>query len=108
MPRKLAVFVTLLAFGAVSRTASAQVLHPVLFASASPNSIAELHGIVRDDGGKALDSIGDLYVLGAPILGRFESELGGHAINNQLVRALAARPEAWRIRTFADEIAVAV
>jgi UDP-3-O-[3-hydroxymyristoyl] N-acetylglucosamine deacetylase len=57
---------------------------------------------------KALDSIGDLYVLGAPILGRFESELGGHAINNQLVRALAARPEAWRIRTFADEIAVAV
>jgi UDP-3-O-[3-hydroxymyristoyl] N-acetylglucosamine deacetylase len=57
---------------------------------------------------KALDAIGDLYVLGAPILGRFEGELAGHSINNALVRALAARPDAWRIRTFADEIAVAV
>jgi len=57
---------------------------------------------------KALDAIGDLYVLGAPILGRFEGELAGHAINNQLVRALAARPDAWRIRIFADEIDVAV
>jgi UDP-3-O-[3-hydroxymyristoyl] N-acetylglucosamine deacetylase len=57
---------------------------------------------------KALDAIGDLYVLGAPILGRFEGELAGHHINNLLVRALAGRPEAWRIVTFADEIAVAV
>jgi UDP-3-O-[3-hydroxymyristoyl] N-acetylglucosamine deacetylase len=57
---------------------------------------------------KALDAIGDLYVLGAPILGRFEGELAGHHINNQLVRALEAAPDAWRTRTFADEIAVAV
>jgi UDP-3-O-[3-hydroxymyristoyl] N-acetylglucosamine deacetylase len=57
---------------------------------------------------KALDAIGDLYVLGAPILGRFEGELAGHSINNALVRALAARPDAYRVVTFADEIAVAV
>ena len=57
---------------------------------------------------KALDAIGDLYVLGAPIIGRFEGELAGHGINNQLVRALAARPDAWRVRTFADEMAIAV
>ena len=57
---------------------------------------------------KALDAIGDLYVLGAPILGRFEGELAGHGVNNQLVRALAATPSAWRVRTFADEIDVAV
>jgi UDP-3-O-[3-hydroxymyristoyl] N-acetylglucosamine deacetylase len=57
---------------------------------------------------KALDAIGDLYVLGAPILGRFEGELAGHAINNQLVRALLARPEAWCLRTFAEEVAEAV
>jgi UDP-3-O-[3-hydroxymyristoyl] N-acetylglucosamine deacetylase len=56
---------------------------------------------------KALDAIGDLFVLGAPILGRFEGVLAGHGINNQLVRALAARPHAWRLRTFADELAVA-
>ncbi|MEO8115762.1 MAG: UDP-3-O-acyl-N-acetylglucosamine deacetylase [Phenylobacterium sp.] len=57
---------------------------------------------------KALDAIGDLYVLGAPILGRFEGELAGHAINNLLVRALLARPEAWRIQTYVEELAEAV
>jgi UDP-3-O-[3-hydroxymyristoyl] N-acetylglucosamine deacetylase len=57
---------------------------------------------------KALDAIGDLYVLGAPILGRFEGELAGHAINNQLVRALLARPEAWRVRTLIQDLAEAV
>jgi len=57
---------------------------------------------------KALDAIGDLYVLGAPIIGRFEGVLAGHGLNNQLVRALLARPQAWRLRTFAEEIAEAV
>lgn len=57
---------------------------------------------------KALDAIGDLYVLGGPILGRFEGELAGHAINNLLVRALAAQPTAWRWRTFAEALKEAV
>jgi UDP-3-O-[3-hydroxymyristoyl] N-acetylglucosamine deacetylase len=57
---------------------------------------------------KALDAIGDLYVLGAPVIGRFEGLCAGHAINNQLVRALLARPAAWRVRTYADEISEAV
>ncbi|MET0273928.1 MAG: UDP-3-O-acyl-N-acetylglucosamine deacetylase, partial [Phenylobacterium sp.] len=57
---------------------------------------------------KALDAIGDLYVLGAPIIGRFEGELAGHAINNQLVRALLTTPGAWRLKTLVDELAQAV
>ncbi|MFD1192809.1 MULTISPECIES: UDP-3-O-acyl-N-acetylglucosamine deacetylase [Phenylobacterium] len=57
---------------------------------------------------KALDAIGDLFVLGAPILGRFEGVLAGHGINNALVRALAAQPKAWRYRTFVEELAEAV
>lgn len=57
---------------------------------------------------KALDAIGDLYVLGAPILGRFESRCGGHGLNNKLARALLARPDAWRMRTSAPELAEAV
>lgn len=57
---------------------------------------------------KALDAIGDLYVLGAPILGRFEAELAGHAVNNLLVRAVAANPRAWRYRTFAEPLRQAV
>ncbi|HEX3699274.1 MAG TPA: UDP-3-O-acyl-N-acetylglucosamine deacetylase [Phenylobacterium sp.] len=57
---------------------------------------------------KALDAIGDLYVLGAPILGRFEGELAGHAINNLLVRAVADNRQAWRWRTFAEPLKQAV
>jgi len=52
---------------------------------------------------KALDAIGDLYVLGAPIIGRFEGILAGHGLNNAVVRELMARPEAWRIRVPAEE-----
>ena len=57
---------------------------------------------------KALDAVGDLYVLGMPVLGRFEARLAGHAINNQLACAVAASPGAWRVRTFAPELAEAV
>ena len=57
---------------------------------------------------KALDAIGDLSVLGAPILGRFEGVLAGHGLNNQLVRALLAAPQSWRYRTLAPELAQAV
>ncbi len=45
---------------------------------------------------KALDAIGDLYVMGAPLLGRYEGYKAGHAVNNLLVRALLAAPHAWR------------
>ncbi|RAK66455.1 UDP-3-O-acyl-N-acetylglucosamine deacetylase [Phenylobacterium kunshanense] len=57
---------------------------------------------------KALDAIGDLYVLGAPILGRFEGVLAGHGLNNALVRALLARPDAWRVVTLAEDLREAV
>ncbi len=57
---------------------------------------------------KALDAVGDLYVLGMPILGRFEGHLAGHGLNNQLVRALLARPDAWRVRPAEEVLAQAV
>ncbi len=57
---------------------------------------------------KALDAVGDLYVLGAPILGRFEGRFAGHALNNDLVRALLAAPHAWRYRPAAELLAKAV
>ncbi|WP_340644143.1 UDP-3-O-acyl-N-acetylglucosamine deacetylase [Phenylobacterium sp.] len=57
---------------------------------------------------KALDAIGDLFVLGAPILGRFEGVLAGHGINNAVVRALVAQPNAWRYRSLVDNLAQAV
>ncbi|MBL8553902.1 MAG: UDP-3-O-acyl-N-acetylglucosamine deacetylase [Phenylobacterium sp.] len=57
---------------------------------------------------KALDAIGDLYVLGAPVLGRFEGVCAGHSLNNALVRALLARPEAWRMTTLVEDLREAV
>lgn len=54
---------------------------------------------------KALDAIGDLYVLGAPLLGRYEGYKAGHAVNNLLVRALLAAPHAWREVTLEPQLA---
>jgi UDP-3-O-[3-hydroxymyristoyl] N-acetylglucosamine deacetylase len=48
---------------------------------------------------KALDALGDLALAGHPILGRYEASCSGHALNNALVRALLARPQAWRMTT---------
>ena len=56
---------------------------------------------------KALDAIGDLYVLGAPLLGRYEGVKAGHQMNNLLVRELLANPQAWREVTGAPELAMA-
>lgn len=57
---------------------------------------------------KALDAVGDLYVLGYPLLARFEGVKAGHALNNMVVRALLERPDAWRLRTVGEDLAEAV
>ena len=46
---------------------------------------------------KVLDCVGDLYLAGAPIIGRFVGDCAGHAMHNKLLRALFADPAAWRI-----------
>ena len=49
---------------------------------------------------KILDAIGDLYIVGHPIIGAFEGYKSGHAINNALLRAVLADPENYEWRTF--------
>lgn len=49
---------------------------------------------------KVLDAIGDLYMLGHPLIGAFTAYKSGHALNNQLLRALLADAEAWEFATF--------
>lgn len=44
---------------------------------------------------KMLDALGDLYLAGAPILGRYTGEKAGHALTNKLLRALFATRGAW-------------
>jgi UDP-3-O-[3-hydroxymyristoyl] N-acetylglucosamine deacetylase len=57
---------------------------------------------------KALDAVGDLYLLGAPLMGRYEGVYSGHGLNNALVRELLARPEAWRYASPEPRLAQAV
>ena len=57
---------------------------------------------------KILDAVGDLYLAGRPIIGAFEGFKSGHALNNKLVRALIARPEAWEEVVFDDPAAAPV
>ena len=49
---------------------------------------------------KTLDAVGDLYMLGHPLIGAFHGIKSGHAMNNQLVRALLADESAWEYVTF--------
>ena len=51
---------------------------------------------------KILDSIGDLYLLGHSLIGAFSGYKSGHALNNQLLRALLAQEDAWEEVTFED------
>ncbi len=51
---------------------------------------------------KMLDAIGDLAVFGYPLIGSYIAHKSGHAINNRLLRALAADESAFELVTFDD------
>ncbi|ATF08963.1 UDP-3-O-acyl-N-acetylglucosamine deacetylase [Candidatus Enterovibrio altilux] len=57
---------------------------------------------------KILDAIGDLYMCGHNIIGEMHAYKSGHALNNQLLRAVLADQEAWEWATFADVHAMPV
>jgi UDP-3-O-[3-hydroxymyristoyl] N-acetylglucosamine deacetylase len=52
---------------------------------------------------KIVDAMGDLYLLGKPLLASYSAFRSGHALNNKLLRELLARPAAFEIVTFDDE-----
>ena len=51
---------------------------------------------------KILDAIGDLYLIGHPLLASYTAHKSGHGLNNQLLRALLAQPDSYEIVTFSD------
>lgn len=55
---------------------------------------------------KALDAVGDLYLMGHPIIGAFHGFKSGHEMNNLLLRRLIAQPEAWEETTFESDAAL--
>ena len=65
--------------------------------------------VINDDGlrygdefvkHKILDAIGDLYLLGCPLIGSFHAHKSGHGLNNRLLRELGQRQECWEMVSF--------
>ena len=52
---------------------------------------------------KMLDAIGDLYLIGKPLLAEYTAFRSGHALNNRLLRELLAQADAWEMVSFEDE-----
>lgn len=52
---------------------------------------------------KILDAMGDLYLLGKPLLASYSAFRSGHALNNLLLLELLKHTEAWEVATFEDE-----
>lgn len=52
---------------------------------------------------KILDAMGDLYILGKPLLAGYSAFRSGHGLNNKLLRELLRRTEAWETVTFENE-----
>ncbi len=52
---------------------------------------------------KILDAMGDLYLIGRPLLAAYSAHRSGHAMNNQLLRALLAQEDAWELVSFDSE-----
>ena len=53
---------------------------------------------------KILDAMGDLFLLGKPLLAAYSAFRSGHALNNKLLRALLAQPDSYEVVSFADEL----
>jgi UDP-3-O-[3-hydroxymyristoyl] N-acetylglucosamine deacetylase len=56
---------------------------------------------------KILDAMGDLYLLGRPLMAAYRAHKSGHALNNRLLRALLADAGAYEVVSFeqADQAA---
>jgi len=57
---------------------------------------------------KILDAIGDLYLLGHPLIGAFSARKSGHALNNRLLRALITDKEAWELVSYNESDRAAI
>ncbi|MCP5150547.1 MAG: UDP-3-O-acyl-N-acetylglucosamine deacetylase [Ectothiorhodospiraceae bacterium] len=57
---------------------------------------------------KVLDAIGDLYLLGYPLIGAFHGYKSGHGLNNRLLRKLLATESAWETVVFEDPVEVPI
>ena len=99
-------------FGFVADLEKMQAMNLALGASTTNTIAIDDFRVLNEDGlryqdefvkHKALDAIGDLYLLGSSLIGKFTGYKSGHALNNQLVRKLLSMKSAWEYVTFEDE-----
>ena len=96
-------------FGLLKELPHAQAINKCL-GSSLENAVGIDDDSVVNEGGlryhdefvkhKLLDVIGDLYLLGRPIMGAFEGYMSGHALNNKLARALLRCDDAWDVVSY--------
>jgi UDP-3-O-[3-hydroxymyristoyl] N-acetylglucosamine deacetylase len=96
-------------FGLIDDLEKARAMHRCL-GSSLDNAVGIDGNRVLNEGGlryqdefvkhKLLDAIGDLYLLGRPLLGEFSGVKSGHSLNNRLARELLRCPDAWELSTY--------
>lgn len=93
-------------FGLINELEQAQAINRCMGSSLENAVGIDDYRVLNDDGlryqdefvkHKVLDAIGDLYLLGRPILGEFDGYMSGHALNNKLAKALLRCTDAWDI-----------
>ncbi len=99
-------------FGFLKDTEALREKNLVLGGSLNNAVVVDDYRVLNEDGlryddefvkHKILDAIGDLYLLGHSLIGAFEGNKSGHALNNKLLRALIANQDAWELVSFTDK-----
>jgi UDP-3-O-[3-hydroxymyristoyl] N-acetylglucosamine deacetylase len=70
----------------------------LVFGEAGPLNVGGLRAGDEPVRHKMLDALGDLALIGHPVCGRLTTERPGHGITFQLVEALLAQKDSWKIR----------
>ena len=92
-------------FGFLSDVQALQAQGLALGGSLDNAVVLDDHAVLNENGlrfdnefarHKVLDAIGDLYLAGGPIIGTYNGNCAGHALNNALLRKLYANPDAWQ------------
>ncbi len=99
-------------FGFLKDTEALREKNLVLGGSLNNAVVVDDYRVLNEDGlryddefvkHKILDAIGDLYLLGHSLIGAFEGNKSGHALNNKLLRALLANQDAWELVSFSEQ-----
>jgi len=99
-------------FGFLKDTEALREKNLVLGGSLNNAVVVDDYRVLNEDGlryddefvkHKILDAIGDLYLLGHSLIGAFEGNKSGHALNNKLLRALLVNQDAWELVSFSEQ-----